>query len=139
MAKRWTTPEDRIIIDHYQDQGLTWVTSQFEGRSRGAVTKRAMQLGVKGRLWTTKEDYVIQQCYEKYGTTYCRRYMPHRSEIAIMSRAKRLGVIRDRKQIGQDRIETHDEIGCMQAAIKTGWMSKPSDLPEGFFELVGSG
>ncbi|MCU7841807.1 MAG: hypothetical protein KZQ94_20835 [Candidatus Thiodiazotropha sp. (ex Troendleina suluensis)] len=55
-----------------------------------------------------------------------------------MSRARRLGVIRDRKLIGQARIEAHDEIGCMQAAIKTGWMAKPSDFPEGFFELAAS-
>ncbi|MCM8857133.1 MAG: hypothetical protein LC541_04490 [Candidatus Thiodiazotropha sp.] len=139
MARRWSTDEDKIIFDHYQDRGLTWVTSQIEGRSRGAVVKRAMQLGVKGRHWTAREDYVIRTCYQQYGTEYCRRYMLHRTEIAIMSRARRLGVMRDRGLTGQDRIETHDEIGCMQAAIKTGWMSKPSDLPEGFFELMASG
>ncbi|MCU7870344.1 MAG: hypothetical protein KZQ98_17745 [Candidatus Thiodiazotropha sp. (ex Lucinoma borealis)] len=135
MAKRWSTDEDTVIQEHYQSYGLDWVTSQLGNRSRSTVTKRAAQLGVKGRNWTAREDYVISTCYEKHGAEYCRRYMPHRSTIAIMSRSRRIGVLRDRKRIHRSRIESHDEIGCIQAAIKTGWMSKPSDLPEGFFEL----
>ncbi|MCG7988836.1 MAG: hypothetical protein JAY80_15905 [Candidatus Thiodiazotropha lotti] len=102
------------------------------------MAKRAMKLGIRGRQWTGAEDYVISVCYEKFGAAYCRRYMPKRTEIAIMSRARRLGVLRDRKYHNRDMIESHDEIGCLQAAIKTGWLLKPVDLPKDFFDLKSS-
>lgn len=52
-----------------------------------------------------------------------------------MSRARRLGLVRDLQLKYRDLTESHDEIACEQAAIKTGWMASPDDLPEGFFEL----
>ncbi|ODC00619.1 hypothetical protein A3197_09880 [Candidatus Thiodiazotropha endoloripes] len=136
MARRWLAVEDNFLREHYQEHGPQWVADHLTYRSRSAVAKRAMKLGIRGRQWTNAEDYVISVCYEKFGAAYCRRYMPKRTEIAIMSRARRLGVLRDRKYHNQDMIESHDEIGCLQAAIKTGWVLKPEDLPEGFFNLL---
>lgn len=136
MAKRWSPEEDAVIINHYQYNGLQWTTDHLPDRSRGGIVKRAAQLGVKsGCHWTKAEDFVISTCYEKFGAGYCRRYLPRRTEIAIMSRARRLGVARDLRLKQKDRLESHDEIGCMQAAIKTGWMNKPAGLPDGFFDL----
>ncbi|MCG7948047.1 MAG: hypothetical protein N0C84_17030 [Candidatus Thiodiazotropha taylori] len=134
MAKLWTRQEDELIARHFQERGLQWVVDRLLNRSRAAVAKRALKLGIRGRQWTGAEDYVIRTCYKRFGAGYCRRYMPRRSEIAIMSRARRLGVLRDRKQ-RKKVMDGHDEIGCVQAAIKTGWMPEPDDLPEGFFEL----
>ncbi|MEW7987698.1 MAG: hypothetical protein AB2765_17645 [Candidatus Thiodiazotropha endolucinida] len=134
MARRWTLQEDELIAGHYQKQGLQWVVDRLANRSRAAVVQRAMKLGIRGRQWTGAEDYVLRRCYRQFGATYCRRYMPRRSEIAIMSRARRLGLIRNRKSTVPD-YKSHDQIACEQAAIKTGWMASPDDLPEGFFEL----
>ncbi|MCG8093514.1 MAG: SANT/Myb-like DNA-binding domain-containing protein [Candidatus Thiodiazotropha endolucinida] len=138
MARRWSADEDNLLRESYQDHGLQWVVDHLANRSRAAVAKRAMKLGIRGRQWTDSEDYVITVCYEKFGAAYCRRYIPRRTEIAIMSRARRLGVLRDRKKHNRDMIESHDEIGCMQAAIKTGWLLKPVGLPKEFFDLKTS-
>lgn len=136
MAKRWPPEEDAIIKCHYQDKGSSWVVEHLQNRTQLGVTKRAVLLGVKsGCHWNKTEDFVISTCYEKFCAAYCRRYLPRRTEIAIMSRARRLGFARDLRLKQKDRLESHDEIGCMQAAIKTGWMNKPAGLPDGFFDL----
>ncbi|MEW8579397.1 MAG: SANT/Myb-like DNA-binding domain-containing protein [Candidatus Thiodiazotropha sp.] len=136
--KRWTAEEDEFICAHYQAYGLQWVADRMPERTRGGVAKRAGQLGVNGIDWTGAEDYVIRTCYRHFGAAYCRQYMPRRSEVAIMIRARRIGVAQDRKK-SKKTMPGHDEIGCQQAAIKTGWMNPPEDLPEGFFELVSTG
>ncbi|MFC1335390.1 MAG: hypothetical protein G8D81_16780 [gamma proteobacterium symbiont of Clathrolucina costata] len=136
MAKRWSAEEDNILREHYSDKGFAWVTNMLQGRSRTAVAKRAMKLGIRGRQWAGAEDYVLRRCYRQFGATYCRRYMPRRSEIAIMSRARRLGLVRDIKLKYRDLMEAHDEIACQQAAIEIGLIPKPDDLPEGFFDLM---
>ncbi|RLW53892.1 MAG: hypothetical protein B6D76_09370 [gamma proteobacterium symbiont of Stewartia floridana] len=136
MAMRWTTEEDRILLDHYSTEDLAWVTENLPGRTRAGIVKRAAILGVKARNWTDSEDYIITACYEQYGAAYCRRYMPRRTEIAIMSRARRIGVLRDRKNHNRGMIKSHDEIGCLQAAIKSGWIQLPADLPNKFFDLT---
>ncbi|MCG8026419.1 MAG: hypothetical protein N0E55_17665 [Candidatus Thiodiazotropha taylori] len=91
---------------------------------------------MNSRNWTDTEDYIISVCYEHYGAAYCRRYMPRRTEIAIMSRARRLGVLRDLKNHNRDLTESHDHIGCLQAAFKTGLVAKPEHLPEDFYKLT---
>lgn len=135
MAKRWSAEEDNILREHYSDKGFAWVANMLQGRSRAASAKRAMKLGIRRRHWTSTEDYVLRRCYRQFGATYCRRYMPRRSEIAIMSRARRLGLIRNRKSTVPE-YKNHDQIACEQAAIKTGWMAEPDDLPEGYFDLI---
>ncbi|MCG7949108.1 MAG: hypothetical protein N0C84_22485 [Candidatus Thiodiazotropha taylori] len=136
MAKRWSDQEDDFILDHYSAEGLAWVTENLPGRTRAGIVKRAGQLGVKSRHWSEAEDYVIALCYEQYGAAYCRQYMPKRTEIAIMSRARRIGVLRDRKQHNRGMIDSHDEIGCLQAAFKIGLIAKPHHLPEDFYKLT---
>ncbi|MES9929582.1 MAG: hypothetical protein ABW158_15845 [Candidatus Thiodiazotropha sp. 6PDIVS] len=134
MARRWSADEDNLLREHYQDHGLQWVVDRLANRSRAAVAKRAKKLGIRGTQWTGAEDYVLRRCYKQFGATYCRRYMPRRSVIAIMSRARRLGVLRNRKS-PVPSYKHHDQIACEQAAIITGWMSKPEDLPDGFFNI----
>ncbi|MCG7932093.1 MAG: hypothetical protein N0E44_18845 [Candidatus Thiodiazotropha lotti] len=134
MAERWTLQEDELIAEYYQERGLKWVVDRLVNRSRAAVAKRAMKLGIRGRQWTGAEDYVLRRCYRQFGAAYCRRYMLRRSEIAIMSRARRLGLVRNRKSTVPN-CRHHDQIACEQAAIKTGWMAEPDDLPDGFYEL----
>lgn len=135
MARRWSADEDRIIRLYYQNKGPAWVASELTDRSSASIAKRAIKLGIR-RQWTGAEDYVLRRCYRQFGATYCRRYMPRRSEIAIMSRARRLGLVRDLQLKYRNLMEAHDEIACMQAAIKTGWMDRPVDLPVGFFDLI---
>ena len=138
MARRWSADEDNFLREHYLERSLQWVVDRLINRSRAAVAQRAMKLGIRGRKWSDTEDYVISVCYEKFGAAYCRRYMPKRTEIAIMSRARRLRVLRDRKNHNRDMIESHDEIGCLQAVFQGGWLSRPEGLPDGFFDLVKS-
>lgn len=117
--KRWTSEEDKILVESYRKLGVEGVRRLLPGRSRVAILNRVYKMGVHGRKWTRSEDRIIRMFYPTHGVECCQAIMPWRSLPAIYLRANRLQVYRNQP----GRIKPTPEFAdAMRAAANQGWI-----------------
>lgn len=97
----WTTEEDNILKENYEQGKWDVIFSALPNRSHSAIVHRANRLGLsqdrqwKKRSWTEEEEEILREHYPNKPQQDLMKLLPNRSWGEITLRASRLHLKRE--------------------------------------------
>ena len=115
-GKLWTKQEDAALREHYAALGPSGCVAKLPGRTRPAITARAIMLGVARpkRNWTARERALIRDKYPALGPDGMHALIPHRSAKEIRGFASSIGVRLNSRRRPALAEATERELGALR-------------------------
>lgn len=92
--KRWSSSEDSILRQYYENTPVSAIMKMLPGRTATAIASRAcaLRLTRHHKPWTAEEDEIIRTHYTDMTASQLVNLLPDRTQVAISTRACALGV-----------------------------------------------
>lgn len=84
QESRWTPEEDAILLRLYKKVTYAEMCRELPGRTAGAISLRASNLGIKssGSSWSEEDDQILREHYHK-GLAYVMKLLPGRKNYDL--------------------------------------------------------